>query len=82
VTVVEPAVEAAEQAVLERLLAERAVRTVFQPLVSLDSGQVLGYEALSRGPAGTAPERPDLLFAAARRGRRFGTWTSPAGPPR
>lgn len=45
-TAVEPAVEAAEQAVLERLLAERAVRTVFQPLVSLDSGHVLGYEAL------------------------------------
>jgi len=71
VTVLEPAVEAAEQAVLERLLAERAVRTVFQPLVSLDSGQVLGYEALSRGPAGTTLERPDLLFAAARRGRRL-----------
>ncbi len=70
-TVVEPAVEAAEQAVLERPLAERAVRTVFQPLVWLDSGQVLGYEALSRGPAGTALERPDLLFAAARRGRRL-----------
>jgi len=66
-----PAVEAAEQAVLERLLAERAVRTVFQPLVLLDSGQVLGYEALSRGPAGTALERPDLMFAAARRGRRL-----------
>jgi len=32
---------------------------------------VLGYEALSRGPAGTALERPDLLFAAARRGRRL-----------
>jgi len=71
VTVVEPVVEAAEQAVLERLLAERAVRTVFQPLVSLDSGQVRGFEALSRGPAGSVLERPDLLFAAARRARRL-----------
>jgi len=70
-TTVEQAVGAAEQAVLERLLAERAVRTVFQPLVSLDTGQVLGFEALSRGPAGSALERPDLLFAAARRGRRL-----------
>ncbi len=70
-TTVEPLVEAAEQAVLERLLAERAVRTVFQPLVGLDSGQVLGFEALSRGPAGSALERPDLLFAAARRSRRL-----------
>jgi len=71
VTAVEPAAEAAEQAVLERLLARRSVRTVFQPLVGLDSGQVLGYEALSRGPVGTALERPDLLFAAARRARRL-----------
>jgi len=71
VTAVEPAVEAVEQALLERLLAERTVRTVFQPMVSLDSGQVLGYEALSRGPAGTALERPDLMFAAARRARRL-----------
>ncbi len=70
-TAIEPAVEAAEQALLERLLAERAVRTVFQPLVSLDSGQVLGYEALSRGPAGSALERPDLLFAAAHRAHRL-----------
>jgi diguanylate cyclase (GGDEF)-like protein/PAS domain S-box-containing protein len=71
VTAMEPMVEAAEQAVLERLLAERSVRTVFQPLVALDSGRVLGFEALSRGPAGSALERPDLLFAAARRGRRL-----------
>jgi len=71
VTAMEPMVEAAEQALLERLLAERSVRTVFQPLVALDSGQVLGFEALARGPAGSALERPDLLFAAARRGRRL-----------
>lgn len=71
VTAVEPAVEAAEQALLERLLTERSVRTVFQPLVALGSGQVLGFEALSRGPAGSSLERPDLLFAAARRARRL-----------
>jgi len=71
VTAVEPLVEAAEQALLEQLLAGRSVRTVFQPLVALDSGQVLGFEALARGPAGSALERPDLLFAAARRGRRL-----------
>ncbi len=70
-TIVEPAVEAAEQALLEQVLAQRAVRTVFQPLVSLDDGQVVGFEALSRGPAGSALERPDLLFAAARRARRL-----------
>lgn len=67
----EPAVEATEQAVLEQLLAEGAVQTEFQPMVALDSGQVLAFEALSRGSAGSALERPGLLFAAARHGRRL-----------
>ena len=48
------------------ILAARGIRTVFQPIVELDTGAVLGYEALSRGPAGSTLERPDLLFAAAR----------------
>ena len=48
------------------LIDRRAVTSVFQPLVDLASGQVLGYEALTRGPAGTAWESPVTLFAAAR----------------
>lgn len=44
----------------------RAVRSVFQPLVELASGRVVGYEALTRGPAGTAWESPLDLFTAAR----------------
>ncbi len=44
----------------------RAVTSVFQPLVEISSGRVLGYEALSRGPAGTPWESPATLFAAAR----------------
>ena len=42
------------------------VRSVFQPIVDLDSGKVVAYEALARGPRGSALERPDHLFAAAR----------------
>ncbi|WP_198412491.1 EAL domain-containing protein [Nocardioides mangrovicus] len=42
----------------------RSVHTVFQPVVDLDDGAVVAYEALSRGPAGPL-ERPDVLFAAA-----------------
>ncbi|GMA88864.1 hypothetical protein GCM10025868_41140 [Angustibacter aerolatus] len=53
------------------MLADQRLRTVFQPLVDLDSGAVVGYEALTRGPAGTALETPDRLFAAARRHRRL-----------
>ncbi|MDQ6805811.1 MAG: EAL domain-containing protein [Actinomycetota bacterium] len=42
------------------------VRSVYQPIVDLLSGSVVGYEALARGPSDSPLERPDLLFAAAR----------------
>ena len=51
---------------LAELLLKRRVRAVFQPIVALDDGQVVGYEALARGPEGTRYERPDILFAQAR----------------
>ena len=51
---------------LQALLRGEGLRSVYQPLVELDSGEVVGYEALVRGPAGTVLERPDQLFDAAR----------------
>ncbi|HEY0000330.1 MAG TPA: EAL domain-containing protein [Actinoplanes sp.] len=48
------------------MLDTRAVTTLFQPLVEIASGRVVGYEALSRGPAGGPWESPAALFAAAR----------------
>ena len=56
---------------LSEILAGRLVRTVFQPIVDLDDGAIVAYEALSRGPVGPL-ERPDLLFAAARQAGRLG----------
>lgn len=47
------------------VLAQRAVRTVYQPVVDLVTDEITGYEALARGPRGTPLERPDALFAAA-----------------
>ena len=47
-----------------------AVRSVFQPIIDLDSGHVVAYEALARGPAGPL-ERPDRMFAAARTAGRL-----------
>ena len=43
----------------------RAARTVLQPIGRMDTRAVLGYEALTRGPAGSPLERPDVLFDAA-----------------
>jgi len=61
----EPAADTG-QTCLRDVLAEDAPRAVLQPLVELTSGEVVGYEALVRGPAGTELERPDALFARAR----------------
>jgi diguanylate cyclase (GGDEF)-like protein len=38
------------------------VRAVYQPIVTLRSGQVFAHEALARGPAGSALEMPAMLF--------------------
>jgi len=47
------------------VLAAGLVRSVFQPIVELDGGGVVAYEALARGPEGPLAT-PDALFAAAR----------------
>lgn len=51
---------------LQAILRQKAIQTVFQPVVSLSDGSILGYEALSRGPKGSRLERPNVLFAAAK----------------
>ncbi|HWS38684.1 MAG TPA: EAL domain-containing protein [Actinoplanes sp.] len=48
------------------LMGRRAVTTVFQPLIDIATGALVGYEALTRGPAGTLWESPVALFEAAR----------------
>jgi EAL domain-containing protein (putative c-di-GMP-specific phosphodiesterase class I) len=48
----------------EVLLADR-LSTVFQPVVDLRQRTVLGYEALSRGPAGSVYQMPLRLFEMA-----------------
>ncbi len=47
---------------LETMLADRAFKPVFQPIVDLESGKAVGYEALTRFDSG---QRPDLCFADA-----------------
>lgn len=57
--------QAASIEAVDALLESRDVRTLLQPIVRLADRAVVGYEALSRGPAGSPLERPDLLFDAA-----------------
>jgi len=54
---------------VEDILASRAFHPVFQPIVELGSGEVVGYEALTRFDSG---QRPDLCFDDA--------WTVGSGP--
>ncbi|BCJ48341.1 hypothetical protein GCM10010168_77330 [Actinoplanes ianthinogenes] len=57
---------------ISELLAGRHVFPVFQPIVDLATGGVVGLEALARGPAGSALEFPDRLFTAAHEAARLG----------
>jgi EAL domain-containing protein (putative c-di-GMP-specific phosphodiesterase class I) len=50
---------------LQEVLLADQLSTVFQPIVDLRSRQVLGYEALSRGPAGSVYQMPLRLFEMA-----------------
>ncbi|MEK5037646.1 GGDEF domain-containing protein [Sporosarcina sp. FSL K6-3457] len=47
------------------ILRNKDIQTVFQPILSLEHGTVLGYEALSRGPANTPLQNPEKLFTYA-----------------
>src|SRR5215475_12819553 len=54
----------------DRVLRDRLLRTVFQPIVNVDSEAVVGYEALIRGPAGSIMESPVALINEAYRQNR------------
>ncbi len=55
---------------IDQVLRHEQVHSVLQPIVDLDSGNVVAYEALARGPQGPL-QRPDQLFAAARAAGRL-----------
>lgn len=47
------------------LIDQKNIRIVFQPIISLRSAEVYGYEALSRGPKDSNFENPEILFKKA-----------------
>ncbi|WP_110668999.1 GGDEF domain-containing protein [Salinicola halophilus] len=59
-----------EEETLTDIVERRRLRTHFQPIVSVPTGRILAYEALSRGPEGSLLESPLALFqSAGRHGR-------------
>jgi EAL domain-containing protein (putative c-di-GMP-specific phosphodiesterase class I) len=55
----------------DRVLRDRLLRTVFQPIVNVESEAVVGYEGLIRGPNGSVMESPDALIKEAYRQDRI-----------
>lgn len=51
---------------VREIAAAQAIHAVYQPIVHMATGDVVGYEALARGPAGSPYEHPTVLFDAAR----------------
>jgi len=51
---------------LVRAVNDRLIGTLFQPIVNLRTRELVGFEALSRGPAGTELENPEVMFELAR----------------
>ena len=75
-TLLRPGVEASmttdrERFRLEQLLRPNGMRPVFQPIVSLADGGVVGFEGLTRFADGAAPERVFELAARAGMGDVF-----------
>ena len=61
--------ERALQDELLRIIRDKKVQPVFQPIVSLADGEIMGYEALARGPKESPLHMPSQLFAVAARHR-------------
>ena len=49
--------QAAERARIRRVISRRAFSPAFQPIVDMRSGEILGYEALTRFGDGSLPDR-------------------------
>jgi EAL domain-containing protein (putative c-di-GMP-specific phosphodiesterase class I) len=52
---------------LLQIIYNQDLWTAFQPIIEMDSGSVMGFEALARGPRGTELEYPAALFGLASR---------------
>src|SRR5437879_4432544 len=58
---------AAIQRLFVQVLDRQKVRSVYQPIIDLKSGDIAAFEALARGPEGTPLESPGMLFGTGRK---------------
>ncbi len=54
-----------DKAVLQDIILGDGLVPVYQPIVHIESSDIFGYEALTRGPRHTAMESPSTLFSVA-----------------
>jgi diguanylate cyclase (GGDEF)-like protein len=54
-----------DRTTLQDVILGDGLSSVYQPIVDLGTGDIFAFEALSRGPRGTALESPATLFAIA-----------------
>ena len=50
---------------LKKIIEDKKIYLVFQPIVKLATGECIGYEALARGPKGSPFEAPEVMFTIA-----------------
>lgn len=55
------------QVELDRMLKERSIKSVYQPITKLADGKIFGYESLTRCPEGSLFDGPLALFKFAER---------------
>jgi len=54
-------------ALLQDIIAQRRLHAVWQPIIALRNGEIIGYEGLIRGPADSPLHMPSWLFSIAER---------------
>lgn len=52
---------------LKDIIVQNNIKTVFQPIVSLKNAEIIGYEALSRGPEDSIYRNPEIMFEDAQK---------------
>ena len=59
------------QALFSSILQRESLTSLFQPIVDLNGGGIVGYEGLIRGPEGSPLHSPVVLFELARQDGRI-----------